>query len=256
MSSGYCNNAQVYDAYPFEYRSPLIAGQSVAVNVPPGYEIIQATSKHKVPIGNNFFQTMPVDITAQLPNTTGNFSLNTTPFIATHCLTNDTTAQNLTTGTTAYMGDQFYEHTITLDMMPIACTTDTAFNNSSSTVVTFGNQAAPCQSFYGCQNTTATATNSSNAVEDFTLAPQLTSMGIGNSLATGIGDTVCWNNLVLMNTTNDNADNVFLSTVNAPVYLSQWHYISHPSNNIIQANGDVIGLTPTLAQNILLSGNV
>ncbi|HMR47541.1 MAG TPA: hypothetical protein PKC92_12205 [Bacteroidia bacterium] len=256
MSSGYCNNAQVYDAYPFEYRSPLIAGQSVNVNVPPGYEIIQATSKHKVPIGNNFFQTMPVDITAQLPNTTGNFSLNTTPFIATHCLTSDTTAQNLTTGITAYMGDQFYEHTITLDMMPIACTTDTAFNNSSSTVVTFGNQAAPCQSFYGCQNTTATATNSSNAVEDFTLAPQLTSMGIGNSLATGIGDTVCWNNLVLINTTKDNADNVFLSAVNSPAYLSQWHYISHPSNSIIQANGDVIGLTPTLAQNILLSGNV
>lgn len=256
MSSGYCNNALLYDAYPFEYRSPLMAGQSVAVNVPPGYEIVQATSKHKVPIGNNFYQTLPVDITALLPNTTGNISLNTTPFIAAHCLTHDTTAQNVTTGTTAYMGDQFYEHTITLDMMPVSCTDDTAHNNSSSTVVTFGNQAAPCQSFYGCQNTAVTATNSSNAIEDFTLAPQLTSMGIGNSLATGIGDTVCWNNLVLMNTTNDNADNVFLSTVNAPVYLSQWHYISHPSNNIIQANGDVIGLTPTLAQNILLSGNV
>ena len=256
MSSGYCNNALLYDAYPFEYRSPLMAGQSVAVNVPPGYEIVQATSKHKVPIGNNFYQTLPVDITALLPNTTGNISLNTTPFIAAHCLTHDTTAQNVTTGTTAYMGDQFYEHTITLDMMPVSCTDDTAHNNSSSTVVTFGNQAAPCQSFYGCQNTTTTMTNASNTIEDFTLGANLMATGIGNSLATGISDTVCWNNLVLINTTKDNADHVFLSVANAPAYLSQWHYISHPSGIITQANGHVIGLTPTLAQNILLSGNV
>ncbi len=137
----------MFDAYPFEYRPPLLGADSIIVQVPTGYFLSSASLKNRlflIPYEYNS-DTIGIPLADSLTGTVV-FALSDLP--PQNCFTQADTPSVL--NQTMWYGDQLNTRFIDMKLMPLSCNTPPISCPDTTIKIRFDQENVPCMTTAGC----------------------------------------------------------------------------------------------------------
>ncbi len=258
-TSNITGGKSIYDAYPYEYKTPLLMPVNFNVTVPFGYYVSAAWVRNTVnfPSGGSPF-SLSDTVGIQLTDTVGNIVITAADLPPLHCFTQN----NVQAGNDSlFFGDQYIARGIDLQLTPLPqMCIDTLVKPAmdSTCMISFNIQTPSCLQSGACSQVNIVRGNGN--MDALGVNPDLTLSGITNSFALLNSDTICWRGIKIenQNTTQPaltQADNVYLALIDSGApYLAHWHF--KQGTQVNYPNGNVIGLTPALAKGASISGDL
>lgn len=249
---------KVVNAYPYEYRPPILGPENYSVQIPSGYTITAARTQMELDITTPSSPTATVGVATNWqaftpPSNTGLVAFNNTVFAPALCIDTNTTYPFA--DTTAYIGDQYTNRIIEFTLQKQNCDSVLVVDDSSLTV-SFNGVVIPCLNI----NTNCTANaDTLNLVEDgvFINVPHLNAVYNQTDITVTkrtVCDSITFTNVpvsLIVNTESyltAAANFIYIAVPSATTvpYLSNWQFI--PTNGApINVIGQVIPVSPSLA---------
>jgi uncharacterized repeat protein (TIGR01451 family) len=258
-TSNITGGKDIYDAFPYEYKTPQLMPVHFDVNIPFGYYVSSAWVSNIInfPSGTSAFSFSDT-VGIQLTDTVGNTVITDADLPPLQCFTQN----NVQAGNdTLFIGDQYEQRRIDLQLMPLPqMCIDTLVKPAmdSTCVISFNIQVPSCLESGVCSQVNINKGN--GQMNALGVNPDLIWSGITNSNALLNSDTVCWRGIKIenQNTTQaalTQADNVYLALIDSGApYLSDWHFIRGAQVNY--PNGNVIGVTAALPKGATVTGDL
>ena len=245
----------MFDAYPYEYRPPLLGADSIIVQVPTGYFLSSASLKNRI-LFNSFeynSDTIGIPLTDSLTGTVV-FVLSDLPSL--NCLTQADTPS--VANQTMWYGDQLNYRIIDMKLMPLTCDVAPVIAPDTTIKIRFDRENIPCMTTAGCALAGAVPIkqNGYNPVTLF-ISPGLNRTDTATT-ALAIKDTVCWD--IAMNNFAglSQADHVFIAILPDGVQnvLSGWHFYPTDSTVANYLNDTIVPITIALGHNSIITGKL
>lgn len=245
----------VFDAYPYEYRPPLLGADSVFVQVPAGYYLSRASIKNKIVFGGFEYNTDTTGI--PLTDTTGQILFVMDDLPALNCLTQSDTPS--VAGKTMWYGDQLNSRIIDMKLLPLECNTANITPPDSTILIRFDRQSISCMTTAGCSLEGATPIKQAgNSNQELIINPGL-NLSSTASYVTALKDTVCWNfTLSNLTTGSTQADHVFIAVPPGVIhnFLTHWYFLPSDSSLIPYLNDTIIPVIESLPHGGIVTGNL
>lgn len=258
-SSSIAGGKGMYDAYPYEYKPPMLMPVNYNVNIPLGYYASSRAAVQNLVFLNGINTDCLSDTVAlNLTDTLDNFNISYTDLPALQCLMQH---NNPTGNDTLFCGDQYNCCYVNITLLPLpqwCIDTLVPPYNDTTCVVGFNMLQPSCLQGGTCNQTDLLQTN--HQMNALGINPDLMQTGISNTFTLLNSDTVCWRNIKIENISSSQpaitqADHVFLALVDSSMpYLSDWHY--KKGTQTIFPQGNVFALTPALALGTAVTGDL
>lgn len=244
----------LFDAYPYEYRPPLLGADSVIVQVPSGYFVSRASLKNKIVF--NSFEYNSDTIGIPLTDTTGTvvFALSDLPPM--NCFTQADTPSAL--NQTMWYGDQLNTRIIDMKLMPLTCNTPPISAPDTTIKIRFDRENVPCMTTAGCDLEGAIPIKQ----QGYTPVSLFINPGLNRTdtatTVLAVKDTVCWDIAMNNFTGLSQADHVFIAILPDGVqnFLSGWHFYPTDSTVAGYLNDTIVPITIALGHDSIITGKL
>ncbi|HRU18427.1 MAG TPA: hypothetical protein P5070_11310, partial [Bacteroidia bacterium] len=258
-SSSIAGGKGMYDAYPYEYKPPMLMPVNFKVNIPLGYYAAGgATVQNLVFLNGINTDCLSDTVALSLTDTLGNFNISYTDMPALQCMMQH---NNPAGNDTLFYGDQYNSRSVNITLLPLPqwCI-DTLVPPYKDTTCVVGFNILQPSCLQGGTCNQADLLQPNHQMNALGINPDLMQTGISNTFTLLNSDTVCWRNIKIENISSSQpaitqADHVFLALVDSSMpYLSDWHYKN--GTQTIFPQGNVIALTPALALGTSITGDL
>ncbi|HNF41832.1 MAG TPA: hypothetical protein PLS40_12715, partial [Bacteroidia bacterium] len=258
-SSSIAGGKGMYDAYPYEYKPPMLMPVNFKVNIPLGYYAAGgATVQNLVFLNGINTDCLSDTVALNLTDTLGNFNISYTDLPALQCMMQHNSPAG---NDTLFYGDQYNCRYVNITLLPLPqwCI-DTLVPPYKDTTCVVGFNILQPSCLQGGTCNQADLLQPNHQMNALGINPDLMQTGISNTFTLLNSDTVCWRNIKIENISSSQpaitqADHVFLALVDSSMpYLSDWHYKN--GTQTIFPQGNVIALTPALALGTSITGDL
>ncbi len=258
-SSSIAGGKGMYDAYPYEYKPPMLMPVNFKVNIPLGYYASSRAAVQNLVFLNGINTDCLSDTVAlNLTDTLGNFNISYTDLPALQCMMQHNSPAG---NDTLFYGDQYNCRYVNITLLPLPqwCIDTLVPPYKDTTCVVGFNMLQPsCLQGGTCNQADLLQPN--HQMNALGINPDLLQTGISNTFTLLNSDTVCWRNIKIENISSSQpaitqADHVFLALVDSSMpYLADWHY--KKGTQTIFPQGNVFALTPALALGTAVTGDL
>ena len=258
-SSSIAGGKGMYDAYPYEYKPPMLMPVNFKVNIPLGYYATSGAAVQNLVFLNGINTDCLSDTVAlSLTDTLGNFNISYTDLPALQCMMQHNSPAG---NDTLFYGDQYNSRSVNITLLPLPqwCI-DTLVPPYKDTTCVVGFNILQPSCLQGGTCNQADLLQPNHQMNALGINPDLMQTGISNTFTLLNSDTVCWRNIKIENISSSQpaitqADHVFMALVDSSMpYLSDWHYKN--GTQTIFPQGNVIALTPALALGTSITGDL
>ncbi len=259
-SSNIAGGKGIYDAFPYEYKTPLLMPVSFNINVPNGYYVSTAAATNTIYFPFNNTPTSTSDtVTLHLSDTTGNFTLTNADLPVLHCFTQSQTQQGKDS---LFFGDQYVNRGIDLYLMPVpelCIDSMTPVPIDTTCIIGYNIQAPSCLGSGQCSIGSTIYDGNHQPNASIGVNPDLVLDNINNSFALLNSDTICWTGITIQNLNLPDpatrADNIFIALIDSsPPFLSDWHFVKN--GQPILPNDNVFGIANFLNKGATVTGDL
>ena len=258
-SSSIAGGKGMYDAYPYEYKPPMLMPVNFKVNIPLGYYASSRAAVQNLVFLNGINTDCLSDTVAlNLTDTLGNFNISYTDLPALQCMMQHNSPAG---NDTLFYGDQYNCRYVNITLLPLPqwCI-DTLVPPYKDTTCVLGFNMLQPSCLQGGTCNQADLLQPNHQMNALGINPDLLQTGISNTFTLLNSDTVCWRNIKIENISSSQpaitqADHVFLALVDSSMpYLADWHY--KKGTQTIFPQGNVFALTPALALGTAVTGDL
>ncbi|HNC34418.1 MAG TPA: hypothetical protein PLZ26_09905, partial [Bacteroidia bacterium] len=212
-SSSIAGGKGMYDAYPYEYKPPMLMPVNFKVNIPLGYYAAGgATVQNLVFLNGINTDCLSDTVALSLTDTLGNFNISYTDMPALQCMMQHNSPAG---NDTLFYGDQYNSRSVNITLLPLPqwCI-DTLVPPYKDTTCVVGFNILQPSCLQGGTCNQADLLQPNHQMNALGINPDLMQTGISNTFTLLNSDTVCWRNIKIENISSSQpaitqADHVF-----------------------------------------------